>query len=161
MCVKKEDYNLNAKQFAFCLEYVKTMNATKSYQDVYQVDYNTAMTSSSRLMRNDKVNACIQKLFSEITFDKQAIINQCIAIKIQLANGLITQKRIDRETGKVIEFSPTQRDMNDATNDLLKLFGAYETTSNQDEDADVEALKTSKEQAKEESVEIKELNESE
>lgn len=157
MCVSAKDYNLTAKQFAFCLEYVKTMNATKSYQEVYQVDYNTAMTSSSRLMRNDKVDACIQKLFSEITFDKQAIINQCIAIKIQLANGKITQKRIDRSTGKVIEFSPTQKDMNDATNDLLKLFGAYETTSNQDEDADVEALKDSKDNAKNENVEIKEL----
>ena len=153
MCVKKEDYNLTPKQFAFCLEYVKTMNATRSYEEVYKVDYKTAMTSSSRLMRNDKINACIQKLFSEITFDKQAVINQCIAIKIQLANGLITQKRVDRETGKVIEFSPTQRDMNDATNDLLKLFGAYETTSNQDEDEDVEALKSSNQESKTEKIE--------
>lgn len=147
MC-KAKDFNLTDKQFAFCLDYVKTMNATKSYQEVYKVEYDTAMTSSSRLMRNDKVRACIDKLFSEITFDKQSIINQCIAIKIQLANGLITQKRIDRSTGKVIEFSPTQRDMNDATNDLLKLFGAYETTSSTDEDNEMEDLKQNIEEAK-------------
>lgn len=152
MC-KAKDFNLTDKQFAFCLDYVKTMNATKSYQEVYKVEYDTAMTSSSRLMRNDKVRACIDKLFSEITFDKQAIINQCIAIKIQLANGLITQKRIDRSTGKVIEFSPTQRDMNDATNDLLKLFGAYETTSSTDEDNEMEDLKQNIEEAKD--IEVK------
>lgn len=146
MCVKKEDYNLNAKQFAFCLEYVKTMNATKSYQEVYKVDYTTAHKIASRLMANDGVKACIEKLFSEITFNKQAIINQCIGIKIQLANGLITQKRIDRETGKIIEFSPTQRDINDATNDLLKLFGAYEDTTNKDADIEMEELKETKEQ---------------
>ena len=153
MCVSAKDYNLTPKQFSFCLEYVKTMNATKSYQEIYKVDYKTAMSSASRLLSNDKVNACITKLFSEITFDKQAIINQCIAIKIQLANGLITQKRIDNETGKIVEFSPTQRDMNDATNDLLKLFGAYETTTNQDEDEDVEALKSSNQESKAENIE--------
>ena len=87
------------------------------------------------------------------TIDKQAIINQCINIKLQLAQGLITQKRIDRSTGKVIEFSPTQRDMNDATNDLLKLFGAYETTSNTDEDNEMEDLKQNVEEAKEIKVE--------
>ena len=46
--------------------------------------------------------------------------------------------------------------MNDATNDLLKLFGAYETTANTDEDDDMEALKDSKNNANQE-VEIKEL----
>ena len=152
MC-KAKDFNLTDKQFAFCLDYVKTMNATKSYQEVYKVDYETANKIASRLMVKDGVRACIDKLFSEITFDKQAIINQCIAIKIQLANGLITQKRIDRSTGKVIEFSPTQRDMNDATNDLLKLFGAYETTSSTDEDNEMEDLKQNIEEAKD--IEVK------
>ena len=156
MC-KAKDYNLTDKQFAFCLDYVKTMNATKSYMEVYKVDYETAHKTSYRLMAKDGVKACIDKLFSEIKFDKQAIINQCINIKLQLAQGLITQKRIDRSTGKIIEFSPTQRDMNDATNDLLKLFGAYETTTNTDEEEDMEQLKASKENAKEE-IEIQELN---
>ena len=104
-------------------------------------------------MAKDGVKACIEKLLSEIKFDKQAIINQCIAIKIQLANGLITQKRIDKTTGKVIEFSPTQRDINDATNDLLKLFGAYETTSSTEEDNEMEDLKQNIDEVKQ--VEVK------
>lgn len=157
MCVSAKDYNLTPKQFQFCLEYVKELNGTKAYQEIYKCSYESAMVNASKLLRNTNVNACIEKLFSEITFNKQAIINQCIAIKIQLANGKITQKRIDRSAGKIIEFTPTPKDMNDATNDLLKLFGAFETTSNQDEDADVEALKDSKNNAKNENVEIKEL----
>lgn len=144
MC-KAKDFNLTDKQFAFCLEYVKTMNATKSYQEVYKVEYSTASKIAYRLMEKDGVKACIEKLFSEITFNKQAIINQCIAIKIQLAQGKITQKRIDNTTGKVIEFSPTQRDINDATNDLLKLFGAYEDTTNKDADIEMQELKENQE----------------
>ena len=63
------------------------------------------------------------------------------------------QKRIDKDTGKVIEFSPTPKDINDATNDLLKLFGAYDIETSSDEDADVEALKTSNEESKTEKIE--------
>ena len=153
MCVSAKDYNLTPKQFAFCLEYVKELNGTKAYQQVYKCSYDTAKVNASKLLTNTNLKACVDKLFSEITFDKQAIINQCIAIKIQIANGKATQKRIDNETGKVIEFSATPKDMNDATNDLLKLFGAYETTSNSDEDEDVEALKTSNQESKTENIE--------
>lgn len=146
MCVKKEDYNLTPKQFSFCLEYVKELNGTKAYKEVYKVKDDVARASASRLLANVNVDACITKLFAEMTFDKQAIINQCIAIKIKIANGKATQKRIDNETGKVIEFSPTSKDMNDATNDLLKLFGAYEDTTNKDADIEMEELKETKEQ---------------
>lgn len=153
MCVAKEDYNLTAKQFAFCLEYVKEMNGSKAYQEIYKCEYSTARTNASKLLTNANIKACIDKLFSEITFNKQAIINQCIATKIQLAQGNIMQKRIDKDTGKVIEFSPTPKDINDATNDLLKLFGAYDIETSSDEDADVEALKTSNEESKSEKIE--------
>lgn len=148
MCVSAKDYNLTPKQFAFCLEYVKELNGTKAYKEVYKCSYDTAKTNASKLLTNTNVNACIEKLFSEITFDKQAVINQCIKIKMLIASGKATQKRIDTETGKVIEFSATAKDMNDATNDLLKLFGAFDTTTSQDEDEDIEALKESSEESK-------------
>jgi len=152
MCVSAKDYNLTPKQFQFCLEYVKELNGTKAYQEIYKCKKEVASANASRLLNNANVDACIQKLFSEITFDKQAIINQCIAIKIKIANGKATQKRIDTETGKVIEFSATAKDMNDATNDLLKLFGAYDVETSSDEDADVEALKSSNEESKTEKI---------
>lgn len=153
MCVSAKDYNLTPKQFSFCLEYVKELNGTKAYQEVYKCKKEVASANASRLLNNANVKACVDKLFAEITFDKQAIINQCIKIKMLIASGKATQKRIDTETGKTIEFSATAKDMNDATNDLLKLFGAYETTSNQDEDEDVEALKTSNQESKTENIE--------
>ena len=153
MCISAKDYNLTPKQFSFCLEYVKELNGTKAYQEVYKCKKEVASANASRLLNNANVNACIDKLFSEITFDKQAIINQCIKIKMLIASGKATQKRIDTETGKTIEFSSTAKDMNDATNDLLKLFGAYDIETSSDEDADVEALKTSNEESKTEKIE--------
>lgn len=156
MC-KAKDFNITDKQFAFCLEYVKVYNQTQAYQNIYKCSYDTAKVNASKLLTNTNVKACIDKLFSEITFNKQAIINECIRIKLEIASGKKTQKRIDNETGKVIEFSATPKDMNDATNDLLKLFGAYETTTSTDEEEDIEQLKQSKDNAKEE-IEIQELN---
>lgn len=144
MCCAK-DFNLNAKQFAFCLEYVKEYNQTRAYQNVYKCSYDTAKVNASKLLTDTNVKACVEKLFSEITFNKQAIINECIRIKIEIAQGKRTQKRIDSETGKVIEFSATPKDMNDAANDLLKLFGAYEDTTNKDADVEIEELKDTKE----------------
>lgn len=146
MCVSAKDYNLTPKQFSFCLEYVKELNGTKAYKEVYKCSYDTAKVNASKLLTNTNVNACIEKLFSEITFDKQAVINQCIRIKMLIASGKATQKRIDTETGKIVEFSATAKDMNDATNDLLKLFGAYEDTTNKDADIEMEELKETKEQ---------------
>lgn len=144
MC-KAKDYNLTDKQFAFCLEYVKEYNQTIAYKNVYKCSYDTAKTNSSKLLTNTNIKACIDKLMSEIVFNKQAIINECIRIKLEIAMGKRTQKRIDTETGKTIEFSATPKDMNDATNDLLKLFGAYEDTTNKDTDIEMEELKESKE----------------
>lgn len=145
MC-KAKDFNITDKQFAFCLEYVKVYNQTQAYQNIYKCSYDTARSNSSKLLANANIKACIDKLFSEITFNKQAIINECIRIKLEIASGVRTQKRIDKETGKVIEFSATPKDMNDATNDLLKLFGAYGDTTNKDADIEMEELKETKEQ---------------
>ena len=150
MC-KAKDYNLTDKQFAFCLEYVKVYNQTQAYQNIYKCSYDTARANSSKLLTNTNIKACIDKLMSEITFNKQAIINECIRIKLEIASGKRKQQRIDTETGKIIEFTATPKDMNDATNDLLKLFGAYEETTNKDADIEIEELKETKE------TEIKEV----
>jgi len=144
MC-KAKDFNITDKQFAFCLEYVKVYNQTQAYQNIYKCSYDTAKSNASKLLTNTNIKACIEKLFSEITFNKQAIINECIRIKLEIASGKRTQKRIDNETGKIIEFSATPKDMNDATNDLLKLFGAYEDTTNKDADIEMQELKENQE----------------
>ena len=63
------------------------------------------------------------------------------------------------ETQKKITNKAQLRDRINATELLMKLYNAFDTTSSQDEDMDVESLKESKETAKQEVVEIKELEE--
>lgn len=56
---------LNDKQQLFCLYFVKSFNATKSYQKAYGCSYDTALVSGPRLMGNARVKAEIQKLKQE------------------------------------------------------------------------------------------------
>ncbi len=53
---------LNDKQRLFCLYYVKSFNATKSYQKAYGVDYTTAASIAYRLLENDGVKEEIYRL---------------------------------------------------------------------------------------------------
>lgn len=53
---------LNDRQKKFCLLYLKYFNATKAYQESYDVPYNTASTSGSRLLANDKIKAELTRL---------------------------------------------------------------------------------------------------
>ena len=48
-----ENDDLTDKQRLFCIYYVKLFNATKAYQKAYGCDYVSAMTNSSRMLRND------------------------------------------------------------------------------------------------------------
>ena len=57
-----ENSELTDKQRLFCCFYIKTFNASKSYQKAYGVDYPTAMSCGSRLLKNDKVKEEINKL---------------------------------------------------------------------------------------------------
>ena len=53
---------LNDKQKAFCVEYLKELNATKAYISVYESDYNTARVNSSRLLAKANVKKYINDL---------------------------------------------------------------------------------------------------
>ena len=54
---------LSIKQQAFCQEYLKEFNGTKSYQLVYSVvSENVAAASASRLLRNVKIQAFLTVL---------------------------------------------------------------------------------------------------
>ncbi|GLC88243.1 terminase small subunit [Lysinibacillus piscis] len=58
--------SLNSQQLLFCLYYTKYWNATKAYRKVYGCDYASAMSSSSRLIKNDKVQKEIRRLKAEL-----------------------------------------------------------------------------------------------
>lgn len=69
--VKKvcENPDLTEKQRLFCLYFTRSFNATKAYMKAYGCDYYTAATSSSRLLKNDKIVQTITEL-------KQAKMNR-------------------------------------------------------------------------------------
>jgi len=57
-----ENSDLTDKQRLFCVLYVHCFNATKAYQKAYNVDYATAASSASRMIRNAKVKKEIMRL---------------------------------------------------------------------------------------------------
>lgn len=56
--------NLSEQQKLFCLYFTQNHNATKSYQMAYEVDYNSASASGSRLLANVKVRTEIKRIKS-------------------------------------------------------------------------------------------------
>lgn len=57
---------LNEKWLMFCVYYVKSYNATKSYQKVYGCDYYSAAVSANRLLKNPNIQKCIQEMQSQM-----------------------------------------------------------------------------------------------
>jgi phage terminase small subunit len=53
------------------LYYIKSFNATKSYQKAYGCNYESAMRSASRMLRNVEIKSRIEELTNEI---KQSIM---------------------------------------------------------------------------------------
>ena len=160
MCVAK-DYNITDKEFLFCQEYVAChCNGTQAYINVYGTkNKDSARSKASQLLAKVNVRRCKDDLVAKMSFNKQAIINEAIQNLINIANGEADEETIIKvgSQQKKIKNKSQLRDRLQATELLMKLYNAFDTTSNQDEDADVEALKDSKNNAKNENVEIKEL----
>ncbi|MBA1393490.1 terminase, partial [Lactobacillus sp. XV13L] len=55
---------LNEKQKAFVLEYLRLLNATQAYINVYGVGYNTAKTAGPRMLENVGVQKEIKRIRS-------------------------------------------------------------------------------------------------
>ena len=60
-----ENSDLTYKQRLFCIDYIRSFNATKAYQKAYGCNYENAMQNGSRMLRNDKVKEEIMKLKQE------------------------------------------------------------------------------------------------
>lgn len=77
-----ENDGLTENQKLFCLHYLQHFNATKAYQEVYQVDFKSARASGSRLLANVNVKAEIDRLKNElksnIFLDLQDLMNECV-----------------------------------------------------------------------------------
>lgn len=59
---KLNDSELTDKQKAFVLEYLRLYNATQAYINVYEANYQTAVTAGSRLLRNVQIQKEIKRI---------------------------------------------------------------------------------------------------
>lgn len=87
-----DNESLTDEQQLFCIYYIKCFNATKAYQKAYGCDYVSAMSNSSRLIRNDKIRNQIQSL-------KQEKLNRAL-----LSEDDIFQKYMDIAFSDVTDF---------------------------------------------------------
>lgn len=160
MCSANE-LGITEKEKLFVEEYIAChLNQTQAYINIYKCkNRDSARSKASQILAKVNVNAYKEKLLAEMSFNKKAIINQAIQNLINIANGLVeeeTKIQVGKQQKKITNKAEL-RDRINATELLMKLYNAFDTTSSQDEDADVESLKESKETAKQEVVEIKEL----
>lgn len=73
----------------FCLVYLQSYNATQAYMKVYDVDYETAMASGSRLLRNDKVKSFLEELKSQQANELYITSTDVIKQQMKIAYGNI------------------------------------------------------------------------
>ena len=144
MCVAK-DFNLTPKQWLFCNEYVAChCNGKQAYSNVYpKANDETARKNASKLLTNNDIRKCIDKLLSEVVFDKKAIISQITDNLIQIATGQLDEETtIDNGTStKLIKNKARMCDRVKASEILMKLFNAFETTTSTASDEEIEDFK--------------------
>lgn len=102
---------LTERQKHFCLYYVKYWNATKAYLKAYpNVTRMTAETAGSRLLRNDRVRAEIDRIkaekFGRVGLDANVILQKWIDIAFSdvtdfMEFGTEEEEITDEETGEV------------------------------------------------------------
>lgn len=102
---------LTERQKHFCMYYVKYWNATKAYQKAYPgVTKLTAESNGSRLLRNAKIKAEIDRIraekFSRVGLDANAILQKWIDIAFSdvtdfMEFGTEEEEIVDEETGEV------------------------------------------------------------
>ena len=75
---------MNDKQSIFCQLYVRSFNATNAYHKAYGCTRTAAMTNGSRLLKNDKIKAEIERLKKEkvakLFLDENDIFEKMIEI---------------------------------------------------------------------------------
>lgn len=75
---------LNDKQRLFCVLYIRSFNATKSYMKAYGCDYNTAAVNACNLLKKAKIKAAIASLkqgrFNRELLSEEDIVQKYIDI---------------------------------------------------------------------------------
>lgn len=104
------DDGLTDKQRLFCMYYVRSLNATSAYKKAYKCNYETAMASGSRLLRNVKVKATIAEMkrerLEQEDLDKTDVLQKYKAIAFADITDFIDFTQVEAEaTETTIEFN--------------------------------------------------------
>ncbi|MDD6046067.1 MAG: terminase small subunit [bacterium] len=86
----EENAELNDKQRAFCLHYVKSFNATRAYQKVYGCSYDTAMSEGWKAIRNPKIAEEIKRLKEARNLAMMADAEDVVLLHMRIAFADIT-----------------------------------------------------------------------
>lgn len=83
----KNKDKLNRKQRLFCEEYIKTLNATKSYMEVYKCSKKSAETQGSRLLQKVEIKEYIEERLNNVEKSKIADANEILEFLTSVARG--------------------------------------------------------------------------
>ena len=130
---------LNVKQEAFCLHYARTGNATESYKAAgYEAKTaNAIYANANRLIKNDKVQARLQELATEIESSKIANIKE-IQERLTSIMRMEQQEEVVMTKGtgegcseiKHVSKAPSLKDVIKAAETLAKMQGGFDNKIN-------------------------------
>lgn len=96
----------------FCFQYLQSYNATQSYMNVYDCDYNTARVNASRLLTNDNVKSFLDEIRTEQANELYVNVKDIIMQELKIAYGnigdyltikTIKQERLDADGNPVVD----------------------------------------------------------
>lgn len=87
--IENELKELNHKQILFCEEYIKTLNATKSYLGVYKCKYNTARTEGSKLLAQANIQKYIEERLAKTEKKKIADADEILTFLTDTLRGKV------------------------------------------------------------------------
>ena len=83
---------LNEKQKAFCDFYIESLNATESYQKVYDCGFNTARTNGARLLTNANIKKYIDDVMQSKDESRIASQDEILQILTDIARGITEEE---------------------------------------------------------------------
>lgn len=119
---------LNPKQEKFCVEYLKTGNATQAYKSAgYQSkSYQAAQANSARLLADEKIQARLDELSAKIEKENIADISEIQAGLTKIFRGQEFTAVMTKE-GEVVNLPVSCKDRLKAAEILCKTHGAFLT----------------------------------
>lgn len=117
---------LNPKQEKFCVEYLKTGNATQAYKSAgYQSkSYQASQANSARLLADEKIQARLRELSAQIEKENIADISEIQAGLTKIFRGQATTATLLKD-GEIIALPVSCKDRLKAAEILCKTHGAF------------------------------------